>query len=188
MTFMMVCRSMKSVRSWANPAFKRDAKARALTLTTRASPNSQAVLIFYFIAILRFVSCRAACIVREGEGLLNYKRSCWAYCPDPDERRAPGPQSLVGFYCFPIKLIRLSRRGSNPLHINAGSASVILCRRPAARKFLSGFFFLARRFWFSRFARFQFEIFAVLQHRPRQPRVLRRDGDHRAPVAAPLLQ
>ncbi len=43
-----------------------------------ASQNSQAVLISYFIAILRSVSCRAACIVREGEGLLNYNRSCWA--------------------------------------------------------------------------------------------------------------
>jgi len=50
-----------------------------LSCTTRASPNSQAVLISYLIAVLRFVSSRAACIVREGEGLLNYKRSCWAF-------------------------------------------------------------------------------------------------------------
>jgi len=70
------------------------------------------------------------------------------YCPDPDERRAPGPHSLVGFYCYPMKLIRLSRRGSNPLHINAGSASVILRRLHAAYLFLSNPFSLVDGFGF----------------------------------------
>ena len=34
--------------------------------------------MFLFHCHSPFRSCRAAWIVREGEGLLNYKRSCWA--------------------------------------------------------------------------------------------------------------
>ena len=47
-------------------------------------------------------------------------------CSGPDERRAPA--SIVSRAWSIPKLIRLSRRGSNLLHINACSATVILAR------------------------------------------------------------
>jgi len=37
-------------------------------------------------------------------------------------------------------------------------------------------------------ARIQTKVFAVFQHRPRQPRIFRGYGDHRFPVAASFLQ
>jgi hypothetical protein len=43
------------------------------------------------------------------------------------------------------------------------------------------FLLSGRRFWFLILAQLKFEIFSILQHRPSQPRVLRRDGYHRAP-------
>jgi len=83
----------------------------------------------FCLILFRSVSCRPvadfAFAMREGEGLRNYNRSCWAYRPDPDERRARGPHSLAGSLLPPLKVIRRSPHGSNPLHINAGSASVI---------------------------------------------------------------
>ena len=73
------------------------------SLTTRASPDSQVRVMFFSSSLFSSSdSCCAAGIVREGEGLRNYNRSCWAIRPDPDERRAPGPQSLAGNDLFPL--------------------------------------------------------------------------------------
>ena len=86
----------------------------------------------------------------------------------------------------PLELIRLSPRGSNPLHINAGSTSLVLGRqRTAGDSFL---FFLYRRFCCSGGLIDESEIVAVVQHRPGQPQVLGGDGDRRFPVTASFDQ
>jgi hypothetical protein len=65
------------------------------------------VLIFasfprrHFLDFVRYLFCPAEFMHEDG-GLRNYNRSCWVSLPDPDERRAPGPQSLVGNNLFPL--------------------------------------------------------------------------------------
>ena len=51
---------------------------------------------FQFIGSSWSVFIATARFDEEDGGLRNYNRSCWASRPDPDERRAPGPRSLVG--------------------------------------------------------------------------------------------
>jgi hypothetical protein len=55
-----------------------------------------------FLDFVRYLFCPAGFMHEDG-GLRNYNRSCWASRPDPDERRAPGPQSLVGNILYPLR-------------------------------------------------------------------------------------
>lgn len=108
------------------------------------------------------------------------------FCPDPDERRARGPHSLAGSRLPPLELIRLSPRGSNPLHINA--AVLRWSWAASERPVIPFLFFLQTLLLFRRLRSGESEIFAVVHDRPGQPQVLGGDGDRRFPVTPSFSQ
>ena len=71
-------------------------------------------------SVFRLVHVLPACVVREDGGLRNYNRSCWASCPDPDERRAPGPQSLAP---QPARARTMARRNCSDVAVSWECAS-----------------------------------------------------------------
>jgi len=107
-----VCRPHAHITElWPNPAFERTRRFRFSTwraLARRAGylalqglpqkSSADGLLVHHFSC---FDSSSTAFDDREDGGLRNYNRSRSAQCRDPDERRAPGPQSLVGMCCFP---------------------------------------------------------------------------------------
>lgn len=108
---------------------------------------------------------------------------------DPDERRAPGLRSLAESAAVRLllELIELSRRGPEPLvhqRLRRHAVEVFnvlgcprrLLRRRGTQGGQPGGSGLGS------------EVFALGQHRPGHARVLRCNGHHRLPVAAPLGQ
>jgi len=102
---------MSPRQSSPNPRFEGTADRRSGSLRTAGAAAPQAelqglpqkssadgLLVHHFSC---FDSSSTAFVDREDGGLRNYNRSRSAQCRDPDERRAPGPQSLVGMCCFP---------------------------------------------------------------------------------------
>ena len=117
--------------------------------------------------------------MREGEGTAVLQPVILGFGPDPDERRARGPHSLAESDFSPGGNQALPRAGSNLLHINAGSALLVLA---ASDQPMIPFLFFPIDDFCGSGSLFDVGIVAVVQYRP--GRQVRSGGDGDRPLSS----